>query len=108
MIKGHNWFLLQGHSHRKILIALIDQAQTLTLSSRAFYNDKFPVFPDITKMFGYDRVLPKITSSEGVESAIKLARKRGYEKKQFHEYQVMSYKSLLHLRSKIPQFLCLM
>lgn len=54
----------------------------LTLSSRAFYNDKFPVFAErITSMFGYDMVLPMNTGAEGVETALKLARKWGYMKK---------------------------
>nr|GEY08561.1 ornithine aminotransferase, mitochondrial [Tanacetum cinerariifolium] len=66
----------QGHCHPKIMKALIEQAQTLTLSSRAFYNDKFPVFAEyLTKLFGYDMVLPMNTGAEGVETAIKLARK---------------------------------
>ncbi|CAI9278894.1 unnamed protein product [Lactuca saligna] len=72
----------QGHCHPKIMKALMEQAQNLTLSSRAFYNDKFPVFAEyLTKMFGYDMVLPMNTGAEGVETAIKLARKWGYEKK---------------------------
>ena len=70
--------------------ALIEQAQTLTLSSRAFYNDKFPVFAEyLTKLFGYDMVLPMNTGAEGVETAIKLARKWGYEKKRIPKDQVM-------------------
>lgn len=69
--------------------ALIEQAQTLTLSSRAFYNDKFPVFAEyLTKLFGYDMVLPMNTGAEGVETAIKLARKWGYEKKGIPKDQV--------------------
>ncbi|KVH97413.1 Aminotransferase class-III [Cynara cardunculus var. scolymus] len=52
----------QGHCHPKIMKALVEQAQTLTLSSRAFYNDKFPVFAEyLTKLFGYDMVLPMNT-----------------------------------------------
>ncbi|XP_021732850.1 ornithine aminotransferase, mitochondrial-like [Chenopodium quinoa] len=72
----------QGHCHPKIMKALIEQAEKLTLSSRAFYNDRFPVFAEmITSMFGYDMVLPMNTGAEGVETALKLARKWGYEKK---------------------------
>nr|ASN66774.1 OAT [Taxodium sp. 'Zhongshanshan'] len=72
----------QGHRHQKILDALVEQAQQLTLSSRAFYNDKFPVFAKyLTNLFGYDMVLPMNTGAEGVETALKLARKWGYEKK---------------------------
>ncbi|KAL9232133.1 hypothetical protein vseg_007274 [Gypsophila vaccaria] len=72
----------QGHCHPKIVKALVEQTQNLTLSSRAFYNDKFPLFAEqITDMFGYDMVLPMNTGAEGVETALKLARKWGYEKK---------------------------
>ncbi|XP_010324918.1 ornithine aminotransferase isoform X2 [Solanum lycopersicum] len=72
----------QGHCHPKIMKVLAEQAQMLTLSSRAFYNDKFPVFAErITSMFGYDMVLPMNTGAEGVETALKLARKWGYMKK---------------------------
>ncbi|KAK2437943.1 acetylornithine aminotransferase, mitochondrial [Trifolium repens] len=72
----------QGHCHPKILKALKDQAERLTVSSRAFYNDRFPVFAEyLTALFGYDMVLPMNTGAEGVETALKLARKWGYEKK---------------------------
>uniref|UniRef100_A0A7C8YH30 Ornithine aminotransferase n=1 Tax=Opuntia streptacantha TaxID=393608 RepID=A0A7C8YH30_OPUST len=72
----------QGHCHPKIMKALIEQTEKLTLSSRAFYNDRFPLFAQrITSMFGYDMVLPMNTGAEGVETALKLARKWGYEKK---------------------------
>lgn len=80
----------QGHCHPKIMNALMEQAQTLTLSSRAFYNDKFPVFAEyLTKMFGYDMVLPMNTGAEGVETAIKLAKKWGYEKKRIPKDQAI-------------------
>ncbi|KAL2343396.1 hypothetical protein Fmac_004681 [Flemingia macrophylla] len=72
----------QGHCHPKILKALQEQAARLTVSSRAFYNDHFPLFAEyVTTMFGYDMVLPMNTGAEGVETAMKLARKWGYEKK---------------------------
>ncbi|XP_065878873.1 ornithine aminotransferase, mitochondrial [Euphorbia lathyris] len=72
----------QGHCHPKIMKALHDQAEKLTLSSRAFYNDRFPLFAErLTNMFGYDMVLPMNTGAEGVETALKLARKWGYQKK---------------------------
>ncbi|KAJ7947323.1 Ornithine aminotransferase [Quillaja saponaria] len=72
----------QGHCHPKILNALREQAEKLTLCSRAFYNDQFPVFAEhLTNMFGYDMMLPMNTGAEGVETALKLARKWGYEKK---------------------------
>uniref|UniRef100_A0A7I4F4J9 Ornithine aminotransferase n=1 Tax=Physcomitrium patens TaxID=3218 RepID=A0A7I4F4J9_PHYPA len=72
----------QGHGNQKIIDALIEQAQRLTLSSRAFHNDKFPVFAKmLTSMFGYEMMLPMNTGAEGVETSIKLARKWAYEKK---------------------------
>ncbi|VFQ97042.1 unnamed protein product [Cuscuta campestris] len=72
----------QGHCHPKIMKALVEQAENLTVSSRAFYNDKFPVFAELlTSMFGYEMVLPMNTGVEGVETALKLARKWGYMKK---------------------------
>ncbi|KAL8129509.1 hypothetical protein V2J09_018664 [Rumex salicifolius] len=72
----------QGHCHPKIVKALVEQVEKLTLSSRAFYNDKFPLFAEkLTGIFGYDMVLPMNTGAEGVETALKLARKWGYEKK---------------------------
>ncbi|EXB54840.1 Ornithine aminotransferase [Morus notabilis] len=72
----------QGHCHPRIMKALQEQAERLTLSSRAFYNDRFPIFAKrLTDMFGYDMVLPMNTGAEGVETALKLARKWGYETK---------------------------
>ncbi|KAJ3096318.1 ornithine aminotransferase [Phlyctochytrium bullatum] len=72
----------QGHSHPRIVQALVDQAQKLTLSSRAFYNDVFGRYAKfVTEYFGYDMVLPMNTGAEAVETAIKLARKWGYVKK---------------------------
>ncbi|XP_057755940.1 ornithine aminotransferase, mitochondrial-like [Arachis stenosperma] len=74
--------VLSGHCHPKILKALTEQAEKLTLSSRAFYGDQFPPFVEhLTSMLGYDMVLPMNTGAEGVETALKLARKWGYEKK---------------------------
>jgi ornithine--oxo-acid transaminase len=72
----------QGHGNQKIMDALLDQAQRLTLSSRAFHNDKLPFFAKkLTSMFGYEMMLPMNTGAEGVETALKLAKKWGYEKK---------------------------
>ena len=69
----------QGHCHPKIIKALTQQAQTLTLTSRAFYNDKLGEYENfITNYFGYDKVLPMNTGVEGGETAIKLARRWGY------------------------------
>jgi len=61
--------------------ALTTQATRCTLSSRAFYNDVFPIFADyITNLLGYEMVLPMNTGAEAVETAMKLARKWAYEK----------------------------
>ena len=76
----------QGHCHPKIIGALIDQAQNLTLTSRAFYNDALGVYEKyVTSYFGFDKVLPMNTGAEAVETAIKLCRKWAYEKKGIHE-----------------------
>ncbi|KAL6751670.1 ornithine transaminase [Haematococcus lacustris] len=72
----------QGHSHPKIVDALIKQVQTMALTSRAFYNDALGEYEEyITRMFGYDKVLPMNTGVEGGETAIKLARRWGYDVK---------------------------
>ena len=72
----------QGHCHPAIISALIEQAQKLTLTSRAFHNDLLGEYAQyITKYFGYDKVLPMNTGVEGGETAIKLARRWGYLKK---------------------------
>lgn len=72
----------QGHCHPELVKALTEQASRLTLSSRAFYNDVFPRFAEfVTKMFGYDMVLPMNTGAEAVETAVKIARKWGYKVK---------------------------
>jgi len=72
----------QGHCHPKIVEALVNQASTLTLSSRAFYNNQFGQYAKfITEMFAYESVLPMNTGAEAVETAIKLARKWSYQKK---------------------------
>jgi len=69
----------QGHCHPKIIAALIEQAQQLTLTSRAFYNNLLGEFEKmITSIFGFDKVLPMNTGVEAVETAIKLCRRWGY------------------------------
>jgi ornithine--oxo-acid transaminase len=76
----------QGHCHPKIVGAMIEQAQTLTLTSRAFYNDKLGVYEEfVTKYFGFDKVLPMNTGAEAVETALKICRKWAYEKKGISE-----------------------
>jgi len=72
----------QGHCHPKIVGALTEQAQRLTLTSRAFYNDVLGVYEKyVTEYFGFDKVLPMNTGAEADETALKLARKWGYLKK---------------------------
>jgi ornithine--oxo-acid transaminase len=72
----------QGHCHPKIIKALVDQSSKLTLTSRAFHNDVLGQYEKfITSFFGYDKVLPMNTGVEGGETAVKLARKWGYEVK---------------------------
>jgi ornithine--oxo-acid transaminase len=80
----------QGHCHPKIIAALVEQAQKLTLTSRAFYNDVLGEYESfITSYFGYDKVLPMNTGAEGVETALKLSRKWGYEKKGIPENEAI-------------------
>lgn len=78
----------QGHCHPKIVNAMIKQAQTLTLTSRAFYNNQLGIFEEyITNYFGFDKVLPMNTGAEAVETALKLCRKWAYEVKGIPENQ---------------------
>jgi ornithine--oxo-acid transaminase len=78
----------QGHCHPAIINALVDQAKTLTLTSRAFHNDVLGIFEEYaSKFFGFDKLLPMNTGAEGVETAIKLCRKWAYEKKGIDENQ---------------------
>ena len=72
----------QGHCHPRIVGALIEQAQKLTLTSRAFHSDLLGEYAEyICRMFGYDKVLPMNTGVEAVETALKLARRWGYDVK---------------------------
>ena len=78
----------QGHCHPKIVTAMKEQAETLTLTSRAFYNDALgPYEKYVTEYFNFDKVLPMNTGAEAVETAIKLCRKWAYEKKGIAENQ---------------------
>jgi len=78
----------QGHCHPKIVNAMAEQAKTLALTSRAFYNDSLGEFEEyITKFFDYDKVLPMNTGAEADETALKLCRKWAYEKKGVPENQ---------------------
>ncbi|KAI9366150.1 pyridoxal phosphate-dependent transferase [Zopfochytrium polystomum] len=92
----------QGHSHPKIINALVEQASSLTLSSRAFYNSQFgPYAKFVTNYFGFDSVLPMNTGAEGVETAIKIARKWGYEVKGIprDEAMILSCRGNFHGRT---------
>ncbi len=78
----------QGHCHPRIIKALTDQAQKITLTSRAFYNSVLGEYEEyVTKYFGYDKVLPMNTGAEADETALKLCRKWAYEKKGIPENQ---------------------
>ncbi|MBQ9435398.1 MAG: ornithine--oxo-acid transaminase [Bacteroidales bacterium] len=78
----------QGHCHPKIIEAMIDQAQKVTLTSRAFYNDCLGPFEKyVTETFGYDKVLPMNSGAEADETALKLCRRWGYDKKGLPENQ---------------------
>ena len=80
----------QGHCHPKIIGAMIEQAQKLTLTSRAFYNDTLGEYEKyVTEYFCFDKVLPMNTGAEAVETAIKLCRKWAYEKKGVDENQAV-------------------
>lgn len=80
----------QGHCHPKIIKALTDQAQKMTLCSRAFYNENLGKFAEfITNYFGFERVLPMNTGVEAVETAVKLCRKWAYEIKKVEPNQAV-------------------
>lgn len=74
--------LNQGHRHPKIINAIIEQLNNITLTSRAFYNDKLSLFlKKLNEITGYDKALPMNSGAEAVETALKIARKWGYTKK---------------------------
>src|SRR5690606_24925486 len=80
----------QGHCHPKLVKALTDQAQQLTLTSRAFYNDKLWVYEEkVAKLFGFDKVLPLNSVAKAVETAINLTRRWAYEVKNLPEEQAV-------------------
>lgn len=80
----------QGHCHPEIVNTLVTQSMKLTLTSRAFHNNQLGLFEFyITQFFGYDKVLPMNTGAEAVETAIKLCRKWGYEKKNIAENRAL-------------------
>ncbi len=78
----------QGHCHPKIVGAMLEQAKTLTLTSRAFYNDMLGRFEEYaTSTFGFDKLLPMNTGAEAVETALKICRRWAYQKKGIPENQ---------------------
>ncbi len=92
----------QGHCHPAIVGAMNKQAETLTLTSRAFYNDKLGLYEKyMTDYFMFDKVLPMNTGAEAVETAIKIARKWAYEKKgvQEHEAKIIVCENNFHGRT---------
>lgn len=92
----------QGHCHPKIVGAMTEQAQTLTLTSRAFYNDMLGQFEKYaTETFHFDKLLPMNTGAEAVETALKICRKWAYEKKGIpeNEAQIIVCKNNFHGRT---------
>lgn len=92
----------QGHCHPKIVNAMVDQARTLTLTSRAFHNDmlgKYEAY--VAKYFGFDKVLPMNTGAEAVETALKICRKWAYEVKGIanHQAEIIVCKNNFHGRT---------
>jgi ornithine--oxo-acid transaminase len=72
----------QGHCHPRIVAALVEQAQRVTLTSRAFRNDQLPLFEqELCSLLGFERMLPMNSGAEAVETALKLARRWGYRQR---------------------------
>ncbi|AMM51167.1 ornithine--oxo-acid aminotransferase [Rufibacter sp. DG15C] len=92
----------QGHCHPRIISALTEQVQQLTLTSRAFYNDKLGACEKyLSELFGYDKVLMMNSGAEAVETALKLARKWGYTQKGIpaHEAEIIVVEHNFHGRT---------
>lgn len=92
----------QGHCHPKIVGAMVNQAETLTLTSRAFHNDMLGRYEKyVTETFGFDKLLPMNTGAEAVETALKLCRKWAYEKKGIpeNEAQIIVCENNFHGRT---------
>ncbi|WP_075342893.1 ornithine--oxo-acid transaminase [Tenacibaculum agarivorans] len=92
----------QGHCHPKIVNAMVEQAKTLTLTSRAFYNDMLGQYEKYaTEYFGFDKLLPMNTGAEAVETALKISRKWAYEKKGIaeNEAQIIVCENNFHGRT---------
>lgn len=95
----------QGHLHPKIIEAAVEQMKFCTLPSRAYYNDIFPLYAQkITKLMGFDHVIPMNTGAEAVETACKLARRWGYRIKHIPPQQahIVSIKGCFHGRTLFP------
>jgi ornithine--oxo-acid transaminase len=94
--------LNQGHVHPKIYQALVEQASKLTLTSRAFRNDQLPLlYKELTQITGYEMALPMNTGAEAVETALKLARKWGYEVKGIphNQAEIITFENNFHGRT---------
>lgn len=94
--------LNQGHVHPRILAALLDQAQKVTLTSRAFRNDQLPLlYQELSEMTGYEMALPMNSGAEAVETALKLARKWAYQVKGVPRYQaeIITFENNFHGRT---------
>lgn len=104
----------QGHCHPELVKALTEQAGRLTLTSRAFHNDVFPVWAEkVSSVFGYDMVLPMNTGAEAVETAIKMARKWAYKVKKVPQGKALIFsasenfhgRTVRHRMPNLPPFL---
>jgi len=94
--------LNQGHVHPRILQAMVDQAEKLTITSRAFRNDQLPLlYQELNQLTGYDMALPMNTGAEAVETAIKLARKWAYQVKGIprHQAEIIVFDNNFHGRT---------
>jgi ornithine--oxo-acid transaminase len=94
--------LNQGHVHPRILDAMLAQAQKLTLTSRAFRNDQLPLlYQELAEMTGYEMALPMNSGAEGVETALKLARKWAYQVKGIprHQAEIITFDNNFHGRT---------
>lgn len=92
--------LNQGHRHPKIMQALLEQASKVTLTSRAFHNDKMgPFLNKLCEISGFEKALPMNTGAEAVETALKAARKWGYLKKGIHDGEIIACANNFHGRT---------
>ena len=94
--------LNQGHVHPKILAAMVEQAQKITLTSRAFHNDQLPfLYKELAKLTGYEMALPMNSGTEAVETALKLARLWSYNKKKIapNQAEIIVFHNNFHGRT---------